>query len=353
MNVQAFLRSLALVLVPVLVGLFVVGQVVDDFQLSVLLLGLTLSSLGISWNILVSSGQISLGHAAFFGFPPYCAAVLMTRYELSLGLAVAIAFLLLVAAVAVMWLATGRLRGVYFALISLAIAELLLVASNALTDLTGGAAGTAFSLPIYGVHQHFVAALAVLGLGLTTHLTIRHSWVHFALHTIRLYPESAAAIGINVSIYKGLALLISALLSGVAGLVYGSYLGYLSPHSSFSIEYSLDAQIVTLLGGLYTVIGPLVGGLLLSTGSEQLQSWFGEAHLLAYGIALIVLTLAWPYGIVGAVQRSWGRIRARVRRQPPGTDATSVPTPHTGGPATEMPPPRPGPQRLEHGEHRG
>ena len=338
MNMQAFLRSLGVVLVPVLVVLFVAGQLVDDYQLSLLLLGLSLSSLGIAWNILVSAGQISLGHVAFFGFPSYCAAVLMTRYGLSLVAAIAISFLLMVVAVAVIWRATARLRGVYFALVTLAVAELLLIASNALTDITGGAAGVAFSLPIFGVEEHFVAALAVLGLALTTHLAIRHSWVHFAFHTIRLYPESASAIGINVPIYKGLALLTSALLSGVAGLVYSSYVGYLSPHSSFSIDTSLDAQIVSLLGGLYIVTGPLVGGLLLSAGSEQLRNWFGEAHLFAYGIALIVLTLAWPYGILGAFQRVWGRMRGRAVHRRPDPNGGTGPARHTGVPGTEVGP---------------
>lgn len=282
------------------------------YELSVVVSICTFATLGVAWNILVSTGQISLGHAAFFGIVPYGAGILVSRYGLSLSIGIIIGFGFLLVLVLVMWLTTVHLHGIYFALVTLGIAELLGIAGNALGGITGGSSGFSFRLPLPSVAWDCIAALAVLGIAILVHLAIKWSWLDYAFHTLRLYPDAAASIGINVARYKGLALLISALLAGLAGLTYSSHIGYITPTDIFGITYSLDPQVVALVGGLYFVGAPILGAILLGVGTEYLQVWFGDASLLAYGIMLLLIVRFWPIGIIGGLKNAVVWLKRRI-----------------------------------------
>lgn len=254
-----------------------------------------------AWNLLGGyMGYASFGHAAFFGIGAYTAGVLMSVYHLPLPLAV-VGGVILSAVVALIISPVLRLRGHYFAIATLAVAEAAreFVANM---SITGGGTGLAFPIRPGGAEAssfffYFVMLAAALLTILVSYL-LRRSRIGFALLAIKASEDTAQSLGININRYKLIPLLVSACGAALAGGIYGYWITFIDPVSSFHINISVTMIIMVLLGGAGTVLGPVIGTVLFEVLSEFTWGQFLELHEAILGVAMVILILFLPRGII-------------------------------------------------------
>lgn len=280
---------------------------------------LLFAGLALAWDVLGGwAGQLSLGHAALVGLGGYTFGLLTQSAQVS-GTGGLVAALLAVVATAVMvtlvwgWI-TFRLRGPYFTLSTIAVAEILrLVAINA-RGLTGGAEGLfIFSLPkplgldLFDRTVEYYLALALVSVGLGVAWWLSWSRFGYYLQAIREDEDAAMALGIHPLRYKLWAFAISGTLTAVGGALYAIFLSFFEPHGVFDIGLSVELALMAIIGGTGTVWGPVVGAGVLMLSGEWLRALFKEANLLIYGILIVLVVRFAPQGIVGGVQALWRR----------------------------------------------
>lgn len=316
---------LILALAAFVLSLLVPVFVHTDYLLQVLFRIYLFAALGLAWNLVGGyAGQLSLGHAAYFGAGAYGLA-LFTKAGISpwlaavLGVIVALAFAALIGAV------SFRLRGPYFVLSTIAFAEVLRLLAKNLVRLTGGDVGVQVpSLFAGAVHRWFYwAAVALAAICFATTILVSRSRFGYYLMAIREDQDTAMAVGVNPAASKLKVLLISAGLTALAGALYGSLFLYIVPDQVLSLDVSNEIAIVAMLGGAGTLLGPLAGSAVLETASELFKNIFEEAHLLIYGALLVVVVLFLPEGIVGAI----GSILRRRSVLPPGLKSPAKESP--------------------------
>jgi branched-chain amino acid transport system permease protein len=263
-----------------------------------------MASLGLAWNLIGGyGGQLSLGHAAYFGAGAYGLALFAGKIGMSpwmavmVGIVLALLFALLIGGV------SFRLRGPYFALSTIAFAEILRLAAKNLPGLTGGDVGVPVPALFHGnVNRSFYWAavmLATLAFALT--VTIARAKFGYYLMAIREDEDTALSVGIGAARNKLAALLISAALTALAGALYGSIFLFIVPDQVFGLDVSNEIAIIAMLGGAGTVLGPIVGSVVLETASEVFKNTFKEAHQLIFGVLLVLVVLFLPGGIVGTI----------------------------------------------------
>ena len=304
----------------VLVGSLAVPFIIrSDYTLQVLFRIYLFSALGLAWNLVGGyAGQLSLGHAAYFGAGAYGMALSTAKLGLPpwpsvlIGMAIAMLFALLIGGV------SFRLRGPYFALATIACAEIFRLIAKNLGGVTGGDVGAGVPALFHGnVTRSFYWAavgLAAAAFGITVAVT--RSRFGYYLLAIREDEDTALSVGIDTAKTKLAALLISAALTAAAGSLYGSMFLYIVPDQVLGHDISNEVAIVAMLGGAGTLVGPIVGAAILETASEVFKNIFQEAHLLIYGALLVFVVLFLPDGIVGAILSR--RRTARHRTAAPG-----------------------------------
>lgn len=283
----------------------------NDYQLQVLFRIVLFAALGLAWNLVGGyAGQLSLGHVAFFGIGAYGLA-LLTKYGVPLWLAVLLGAIAATAFAAVIGRIVFRLRGPYFTLATIAAAEVLrLTATN--LKITEGAIGVATPALFTGAYFwrfFYLSAVALAALSFLINFWVSQSRFGYYLMAIREDEETASAVGIDTASYKLRSLLISAFLTALGGALYGSAFQYIIPDNVLTIDVSLQMAIITMLGGAGTLLGPIVGAILLLSASELFKNQFQEGHLLIYGILIVVVVLFLPEGIMGGVRQLVHRIR--------------------------------------------
>jgi branched-chain amino acid transport system permease protein len=281
----------------------------NNYQMQVLFRITLFAALGLAWNLVGGyAGQLSLGHVAFFGVGAY-GITLLHQLGIPVWGALVIAALGGTILAAVIGSIVFRLRGPYFTLATIAAAEVLrLTATN--LEVTGGATGLdtppLFTGPSFWKLFYFAAvALAVITF-LVNYWTSRSRFGYY-LMAIREDEDTASAVGIDNARYKLLSLLISAFLTAMGGAIYGSAFHYIIPDNVLTMDISLQMAIITMLGGAGTLLGPVLGAVLLVGASEVFKNWFKESHLLIYGILIVVVVLFLPEGIVGGLRRLFRR----------------------------------------------
>ena len=309
-------RSYFLAAVVALVLSLLVPMVVHtDYKLQVLFRIYLFASLGLAWNLVGGyAGQLSLGHAAYFGAGAYGLALFSGKLGMSpwlavlVGVAAALACALLIGGV------SFRLRGPYFVLSTIAFAEILRLAAKNLPGLTGGDVGVPVPALFHGnINRSFYwAAVALASLAFALTVVISRAKFGYYLMAIREDEDTALSVGIDAARIKLGVLLISAALTAVAGALYASIFLFVVPDQVLALDVSNEIAIVAMLGGAGTVLGPIVGSVVLETASEIFKNTFKEAHLLIYGVLLVVVVLFMPGGIVGTIA---GFLR---RREMPG-----------------------------------
>ena len=319
------MRRPALALAGIVLVALVPVFVHSPYLLHVAILVLLAAALGLAWNVVGGwAGQYSVGHAAYFGVGGYTVCILLGRgigpgWGALLGVVLAVAVSLVIGSICL------RLRGAYFVLASIAVAEILRLTALAWTSLTKGAEGILISdLPPLSLFGHVVTdfsgkepflylALALAALGVAVNEALSRTKLGYLLQAIREDQDAAWSLGIPLSLYKNAALAISAALASLAGALTAMYVAFLDPHAGFGLEVSVQAVLICILGGIGTVFGPVLGALVLVLLDEGLRTWLTQGHALVYGLLLVLAILFLPDGLMGLF-----RFRRRPRPAPAG-----------------------------------
>jgi branched-chain amino acid transport system permease protein len=197
-----------------------------------------------------------------------------------------------------------RLRGAYFALSMLAFAEITRLIAQEWSSVTNGASGMLFNPPFSGkATNYWILLIILVGAVVATWLLARSKPGAYFL-AIREDEDAAEALGINATRYKLLAFIVSAFMMGLGGAFYATYFAYLEPNVVFSpTNFSLNVLIVTLIGGIGRLSGPVVGAIVLVLTNELFVHIFGEGNILMSGLLLIAVMLYMPEGLVGRWQK--------------------------------------------------
>lgn len=283
----------------------------NDYQMQVLFRIALFAALGLAWNLVGGyAGQLSLGHVAFFGVGAYGLA-LLTSHSVPEWISVFVAAGVAVVLAAIIGRIVFRLRGPYFTLATIAFGEVLrLTATN--LKITAGAIGLATPALFTGQlfwRWFYFSAVALAVIAFLVNYWVSRSRFGYYLMAIREDEETASAVGIDTPRYKLRSLLVSAFLTSLGGALYGSAFQYIVPDNVLTIDLSLQIAILTMLGGAGTLLGPVVGAILLLSASELFKNQFQESHLLIYGILIVLVVLFLPEGIVGGWKELWNRMR--------------------------------------------
>lgn len=295
---------LALALVPLAVR--------DRYVLSVFTLANLYAAIAASWDLLSGyTGRENFGHALFIGTGAYTAALLNTRLHLSPVLGIAAGGGVVVAFAILVGVPTLRLRGPYFALATLAVAGIMERLTLLLWPLTGGEDGVygvqPLSLSAPTTYYATLAFMAVVVIGL--YWATRSKW-GMVLRAIRANEMACEASGLNTTVYKMGALLLSALPAGLAGGLYAHVQEHVGP-SVYSAALSVTVIIMAVIGGIGTIYGAAAGGFLLTALGEVLRG-FGSYRLLLFSAILLPVILYWPGGVIVQMV-GWLRERERWR----------------------------------------
>jgi branched-chain amino acid transport system permease protein len=294
----------------------------SPFSHHLLILVLLYALMAQSWNVVAGfSGQISLGHAIFFGIGAYSSSVLFVKYGITpwAGLFVGM-FLSGLAAIAI-GVPTLRLSGHYFAIATLLIGSSVQIIVQR-WDWVGAASGLYVPInrtsPWLSLQFHtskipyYYLALGAAAAGYFVVWKLRRSRFGFRLQAVRDEPEAAASIGIAVARHKVLAFMLSAAMMSVAGTFYGQYVLVLDPERLLSTEISIIVLLMTVLGGSGTLWGPALGAGILIPLSEYSRIWFGgtgrTVDLIIYGILILAVCMWRPNGMLSLFNE---RIRRR------------------------------------------
>ena len=264
-----------------------------------------------SWNLIGGyTGLISLGHAAFFGLGAYAAAMCVVRFSLPLWLGIVFGGVLAATFGFLISFITFRFRGVYFTIGTLVLAEALrLWMVN--WEYTGGAHGLQFPFEVTLTPGQYYELMLALAAGSTAALMlVLRSKLGIGLRAIRDNEEAARTMGVDIFRTKLSAFLISAFLAGLVGAVHAAKLGSIEPYSIFSASWSISATNIVIIGGVGTVLGPLLGSVFNSASSELLSS-FSSIHLILEGLLVIVIIRFLPGGLVGLLARLGGLLDPR------------------------------------------
>jgi len=300
--------------------------VADGYELYIIaLVGLT-AMVGVGLNVLLGlSGQISLGHVGLYAIGAYTGALLTTSLGVSFWVALPIAGLLAGVAGTLLAIPALRVRGPYLAMITIAFGFVVEQAAAEWKGLTGGWSGIMF-IPVPNVMGFEFAereialmttAMTVVAVLLFVRLT-GSNW-GLAMRAVRDSDVASQSLGLNPITVRTMAFTLSAVLAGVAGAIFASMTNFISPES-FPFLQSILFLLVVIIGGSGTVLGPVVGALVVVLLPEFLSS-LAEYRLLFMGALLLAVLLLAPRGIVGELERRFHKMDPRAPRRG-GTDVT-------------------------------
>jgi branched-chain amino acid transport system permease protein len=270
-----------------------------------------------AWSMMGRFGFVSLGHGAFMGVGAYVPALIWNYYGVTpwIGIPLGVALSVLLALVIGYPCFRLKVVGHYFALVTLALSEVVRLSIVAARDVTGGslgftpnAVGHSWVALQFPDKRYFYAIVLALWLGgLAAWRAIDRGIGREALDAISEDEEAAAALGINVMREKLRVTVISAALTALGGAIFGQYLMYLNPETVSGIAVSLQIVFAAIVGGMYALLGPTIGALLTISLNEGLRvafatNFIGAANTI-YGLLLILCIIFMPRGIVGLVER--------------------------------------------------
>jgi branched-chain amino acid transport system permease protein len=272
-------------------------------------------ALALSWDVVARTGQLSLAHAAFFGLGAYTVALGYKYAALHPLAGLAVAAVVGVAVAAALGVVTLRLRGIYFAIATLAFAEVLRTVAFQLPDITGGPVGISMP-PLFDGDRilsfYYAAGIFIVALALS--LGVRYTRAHYAVTAIRTNETVAAAMGVPVVRTKVLAFVASALVATLAGAFYMPFITHTDPQDAFDVSRSVAALVFPIFGGIYTTVGPVFGTIVLRSFEEYLRvtpPW-KEGYQVVYGAVIVLAVLFMPRGLLGLYERIRARTRIRV-----------------------------------------
>jgi branched-chain amino acid transport system permease protein len=306
----------------------------SDYHLHVLILILIWAFIYTGWSIMGRFGLVSLGHGAFLGIGAYAVTMLWNHFGVTPWLGIPAAVLLACAVALVIGYPCFRFKitGHYFALVTLALSEVVRLLIVALRDHTGGSLGvtprTALAEGSYSLYAlqfadkevWFYVILLFWLAGLWIWRLVDRSMARYAMEAISQEEDAAAAVGIDVTWTKLKVTLISAAMTAVGGALYGQYQVYINPETVSGIAISLQIVFAVIAGGMFVQLGPTVGALFTLLLAESLRVSVGhDVHGLdgtIYGLLLVIFIIYMPKGILGKLLELLDRRRPGT--PPPG-----------------------------------
>lgn len=266
--------------------------------------------MSVSWTVIGGfTGYPSFATAAFFGFGAYCGGMLINKgwpLFAAAGAAGAVAF----AGALVLGIVLLRLRGHYFAIASLAVAEVLREVTNSATELTGGGMGLNIPVSVAGSNSVMGEASfffwAMWALLLSTFIAVRliqESKLGFGLICIKQNESAADMIGVNATIYKSLAFAFSGVFVAMAGALYAAWVHYIEPPDVFDILFAVKPIVMALLGGLGSPAGAVLGAFVFLGIEELVWRNYLQIHSGVLGLLVVVLLLFLPNGMMSVSKR--------------------------------------------------
>jgi branched-chain amino acid transport system permease protein len=289
------------------------------------------ATIATAWNIIGGfGGQLSLGHATFYGLGGYAAALLLLGAGLSPIAGAAVGVLLAVALGLVVGLAGLRLRGPFFAMVTFVTGPAFQTIATNWTGFTGGSGGV--SLPLRGewymlifANRRIYVFLALGLLAVTLFVTYRLRYTHTGMYLIAAGadPDAARSLGVNVLWVRLGGMALSAALTALCGVLATVYTLFLDPENAFGAPLSIKAVTVAIIGGAGSLVGPLLGAVVLIPLEQYLSHTFagvvrGLSGIL-FGLLLVVVVVLAPGGIAEGLQRLWPRLRRGPSPAPLGS----------------------------------
>jgi branched-chain amino acid transport system permease protein len=322
LRISSMLWLSLLVVVLLVLPLVVTSRFAIDIFIRILLFAF----IGVAWNLMGGyAKQLSLGHAAYFGLGAYTSTILQIDFGISPWIGMVAGGVVAMLASLPIGALCFRLRGPYFAISTIATAQVLMLLFLKFRDFAWGAEGTTIpnlgNAPLMMQFEakaaYYYIALGLLAIGLAITYRIERSWMGYYLVAIGEDEDAAEAIGVNAPKVKREIYMISAFLTALAGTFYVQYIYFIDPNTAFSFNISVEAALVSIVGGVGTLWGPVIGTVLLETTSALLQSWlgsgFGGIQLTVYSLILIGVILWRPTGLLGVFIEAYRRI---VRADP-------------------------------------
>lgn len=303
----------------------------DEFYLHSLIMVLYFAYLASAWNLMCGYvGQISFGHSVFSGVGGYCSVLLLTGMGLSPWLGMLIGGLLAAFLAVLIGFPTMRLRGPYFALTTIAVAEMVRIWVENTDRVMGihlkGAEG--LSVPLVGnswvlfqfdskvPYYYIILAMLVLVMSITA--VMERSRLGACLKAIRGDRDAAESLGINPTRYTLTAYAISAFMTALGGSFYAQFIRFINPERNMGVELSIDMALMSIIGGQGTVFGPLIGAAFLAPVAELSRTMLGGQlpglHLVIYGVVLIFAVIYLPKGLLDPIQKIGRRLLRSVSR---------------------------------------
>jgi branched-chain amino acid transport system permease protein len=309
-------RSIVCLLLPVvIVAVLPLLPFVNNYIIAATVRALIFISLGQAWNIVAGiGGQLSLGHSVFLGLGCYTTGILFNRYGIPPWIGGFAAMLLSLAVALGMGSMTLRMRGVFFALATVAVSLAMVQLARHFVDLTGGADGLALKFignSLWAMQARTPAPFLYAALA----FVVAYYWITrwllassfgLAMQAVRDDEVAAAAAGVAVFRTKLLGFMLSAAMTSLAAVLYLQFYMAIDPEAAFGLSQAIQLQLPALLGGLGTALGPIIGGAVMIFLSE-ITNWGSTKigveglDILVYGLMLLVVILRAPSGIVGLV----------------------------------------------------
>jgi branched-chain amino acid transport system permease protein len=293
----------------------------NEFLIHLMVLILLYAFLGMSWNILGGyAGQFSFGHAAFFGIGAYTSTLLFYHYQISpwigmlVGALFAASFGLFIGVLCFRY----KIKGIYFLFVTFAFAEILgLIVQNYREGFLRGSIGILIPLkgnsPLYfqfiSKIPFYYIALCFLAVLFIINYEIDKRKMGFYLKAIKEDEIAAQVLGVNSFQWKLVAIVISSFFTAIGGTFYAQYISFIDPPLAFGWSLSLEIILRPILGGAGTILGPLIGSLVLTPLSEIAKTLFtghSEIYLIFYGGILICCMIFFPKGIIGVAEQFLG-----------------------------------------------
>ncbi|MGZ3595764.1 MAG: branched-chain amino acid ABC transporter permease [Syntrophales bacterium] len=307
------------VLALLLIFPMVVTQI---FPLQIMILVFMYAMLGVAWNIMGGyAGMFSFGQAAFFGIGAYTSSFLLMTFHVNPWIGLIAGGVVAALVAAAIGYPCSNLRGHYFAIASIAFAEIVRVHFNNWT-LVNAAEG--MSLPMldesflnFMFHNskvpYYYIMLAFLLLALVVCYFVATSKMGYYFRAIKESHDVAEVLGVNVVRYRLIAIMISAFLSAMAGTFYAQYVLYIDPESVMLLAISVQIVLLSMLGGAGSVMGPVIGAAVLIPIAEVTRVWLGHrgtgVDMLIYGFLITIISVYQPQGVWGLLSRIGNRIK--------------------------------------------
>lgn len=265
------------------------------------------------------AGQISLGHAAFYGIGAYVSGILTATFGLNPWLCMMAGAAIAALIAAIVGTPSLKLKGHYLAMATLAFGIIVFIVFNENTEWTGGPDGmtgipylSLFGFTFDSINAYYYLVWAFVMAAFLFTINLIQSPTGRALRAIHTSEAAAGAMGISIARYKIIIFVYSAVLASLAGSLYAHYMNFINP-SSFDLFFSIKLIIMITLGGMHNIWGAIIGAIIITFLSMEWLHFFGEFEIMVYGAILLLVTMFLPNGVIGVPALVRKRLRSNRR----------------------------------------